>query len=216
MDGAIRVQAALKAGIAEIPAWLVSPHFPDTPLEGMFLHYNWGHGARLTVRERDTALRIIADRYIRDALGERGAVAFGRWLAERAPGLGATLIAELTRNRFQVRTPDQWEEAARLGRGGTPTAQQVAKLDALGIQISDHRGLSPSHIARLVGVSRAAVEKQFRKLGIESTTKTKPAGKDTKPARPAGAPQTARTRAPQRAYARRDAPRGSSSRRSRR
>jgi hypothetical protein len=173
VDGAIRVQAALRAGIAEIPVWLVTPHFPDTPLEGMFLHYNIAHGARLTTAERDSALRVIARRYMRDNLGKRDAHAFGRWLSERAPGLPAALVAEIVRNEFQVRTPNQWAEAERLGRGGAPTAEQLAKLRARNVALPENGRLSPGHIAKLLGISRAAVEKQFKRLGIEFKTMAK-------------------------------------------
>lgn len=166
VDGAIRVQAAIESGIAEIPAWLVIPHLEDTPLEGMFLHYNAGHGTRLTLRERDAILRILARRYMRDHTGEaRDARVFGCWLAERT-GLPADLIAQVTRNEFQVRTPEKYSEAERLLR----------------------EGLTPAEISKREGMpSRAAIEKQARKLGIAYQSKAKP-GKDGRSAgsRPAG------------------------------
>jgi len=178
VDGAIRVQAALRAGIPEVPAWLVAPYFADTPLELMFLHYNESAFSRLKVAERDAILRIAADRYMTDSLGPRSALAFGYWAAERQPGSSPILIAEVTRNRFQVRTPDEWGEAVRLGEGGAPTAAQVAQLQSLRITVPENGRLSPAQIGKVVGVSRAAVEKQFRKLGIQPATKTR-AGRGT-------------------------------------
>jgi hypothetical protein len=161
VDGAIRVQAALESGIPEIPAWLVAPHFEDTPLEGMFLHYNFGHGARLTLRERDYILRTLARRYMRDHTGEaRDARVFGKWLTERT-GLPANLVAQVTRNEFQVRTPEKYAEATQLLRNG----------------------LSPAEISKRDGMpSRAAIEKQARKLGIPYQQKARTtAGGDGKP-----------------------------------
>jgi hypothetical protein len=158
IDGAIRVQAAIESGTAEVPAWLVIPHHEDTPLEGMFLHYNAGHGTRLTLRERDAVLRILARRYMRDHPSEiRDARVFGSWLAERT-GLPADLIAQVARNEFQVRTPDKYAEAERLLRDG----------------------LTPAEISRRDGMpSRAAIEKQARKLGVDYRRKGRTtAGKD--------------------------------------
>lgn len=167
IDGAIRVQAAIESGTAEVPAWLVIPHHEDTPVEGMFLHYNAGHGTRLTLRERDAVLRILARRYMRDHPSDiRDARVFGHWLAERT-GLPADLIAQVTRNEFQVRTPDKYAEAERLLRDG----------------------LTPAEISRRDGMpSRAAIEKQARKLGIDYRRKIRTTtGRETRPGEPQSA-----------------------------
>jgi|GEM_PF-7003746 len=154
VDGAIRVQAALEAGLAEMPVWLVTPHFEDTPLEGMYLHYNAAHGARLTLRERDAILHVLARRYMRDHTGDaRRAIVFAIRLSERT-GLATSLIEKVTHNDFQVRDPDQYAEATRLLK----------------------EGKTPAEIAKLPGMpSRAAIEKQARKLGIDYRRKA-PAG----------------------------------------
>ena len=150
IDGAIRVRAALEAGVAEIPAQLVAPHFPDTPLEGMFLHYNARQGTRLTMTERNAILRVLARRFMRDHAEERDAAKFGHWLSQRT-GLPSALIAGIVRNDFQVRTPDKWAEAERRLRAGE----------------------SPAKIAKDQGISRTALEKQAKKLGIDLPGKKK-------------------------------------------
>jgi hypothetical protein len=166
VDGAIRVQAATLAEIPEIPADLVVPAHPDTPLEAMFLHYNHSHGARLSVRERDAVLRLLAQRYRDSRLGPRDVTSFAIWLAQRAPGLQHDVIVEATKGVFQVQPPDTWSEIERLAKGGAPTAQQVATLRERGVTVPADGRLSPGQIGKLFNISRAAVEKHLRKAGI--------------------------------------------------
>lgn len=141
IDGAMRVAAAVEAGIARIEVALIAPELEDTEPEALFLACNAMGPQRLTTVERDALLRSLAHRYRLQHPDERDPDVFARRLQPRT-GLAARTIANAVRGEFRPRTAEQRRLAERLLQEGKPV----------------------SEVARSTGVSRQAVQKQKDKL----------------------------------------------------
>jgi hypothetical protein len=141
IDGAMRVAAAVEAGITELEVTLIAPEFEDTEPEALFLACNATCAQRLTTIERDAVLRALARRYRKQHPNERDLYAFARHLQPRT-GLAVRTIANAVTGEFRPRTEEQRQFAERL--------------------LKEKK--SPSEVAQLTGVSRQAVQKQKSKL----------------------------------------------------
>jgi hypothetical protein len=141
IDGAMRVAAAVEAGVPRIEVALVVPEVEDTEPEALFLACNATGSQRLTTVERDAVLRSLAHRYRLEHPDERDPDVFARRLQSRT-GLAVRTIANAVRGEFRPRTAEQRQLAEHLLREGKPV----------------------SEVARLTGVSRQAVQKQKDRL----------------------------------------------------
>ena len=156
IDGAMRVAAAVEAGIPQIEVALIAPELEDTEPEALFLACNAIGPQRLTTCERDAALRVLARRYKTQHPDERDADLFARHLQSRT-GLAARTIVNAVRGEFRPRTDEQRQLAERLLK----------------------EGKSPSEVARRTDVSRQAIQKQKSKL--EGKTRSRPLGSKKRP-----------------------------------
>ncbi len=141
IDGAMRVAAAVEAGIPRIEVALIAPELENMEPEALFLACNAAGSQRLTTMERDGVLRSLAHRYRLQHPDERDPDAFARRLQART-GLAARTIVNAVRGEFRPRTAEQLRLAERLIQEGKPV----------------------SEVARATGVSRQAVQKQKDKL----------------------------------------------------
>ena len=141
IDGAMRVAAAVEAGISQLEVALIAPELEDTEPEALFLACNATSAQRLTTIERDAVLRALARRYRKQHPNERDLYAFARHLQPRT-GLAVRTIENAVTGEFRPRTEEQRQHAERLLKEKKST----------------------SEVAQLTGVSRQAVQKQKSKL----------------------------------------------------
>lgn len=151
VDGAIRVMAAVRAGMVDVPVQLVVPRYPDTPPEFLFVARNWRHGQRLTDQERDAVFRIVAQRYREAHPEERDPEAWSTWASERS-SVPAAMILAAVRNVFKPLTPEQVKGLERMLRASHKAG-----------------GVTPTVIHNLAGeygISRTAVQNRASDLGL--------------------------------------------------
>ncbi len=158
IDGAMRVAAAVEAGIPRIEIVLIASELEDMELEALFLACNATGAQRLTIVERDAVLRSLAHRYRLEHPDERDPDVFARRLQSHT-GLAARTIANAVRGEFRPRTAEQRQLAERLLLDRKPV----------------------SEVARLTGVSRQAVQKQKDRLDGKPRSKDGPERREPDP-----------------------------------
>ena len=167
IDGAIRVVAAQNAGMAEVPVLLIVPEYPDTPPEALFLNLNWTHGQRLTLGERDTAFRRLAEGYRETHRNDRDAKTWSTWLGVRTD-IPDGIIYDAVRNVFQDGTDAQKEEAAEALRTKVvPLLQAIEANTMPPDKAAEKINQEINRVAGKQGVTRTAIQKQAKKLGLK-------------------------------------------------
>ena len=160
VDGAMRVTAAVQAGVGTVEVELVWPVHEETAPHHLFLAFN-AMGARgLSVAERDRVLVFDARRYRqRDPL-ERDSEEFAKWEAQRT-GLAAATIRWVTKGEFRTRTPDQVKAARDMILRGEKVGKIVAAFQPITRQAIEKQRDQIIRELHKEGKSRAEIVKQL-------------------------------------------------------
>jgi len=166
LDGAMRVTAAVQAGIGTVEVELVRPVHEDTAPHHLFLAFNASGGRGLSVVERDKVLVFDARRYRQRDPIQRDAQQFAEWEAGRT-GLAAETILRVTTGEFRSRTPDQIEAARDMILRGEKVSAIVAAFQPITRQAIEKQRDQIIRDLHNQGRSRAAIAEQ---LGLPPAT----------------------------------------------